>query len=113
MKSSTRPQYQRRQRILELIREGRHAGSLPNCGHFMRELAVSRRTVMRDLDYLRDDHHAPICSLRANSGTGCGNGCVRDWLVADDPYWPAPAQHSTGATFDPPPWAKTSRKAGV
>ena len=22
---------------------------------------------------------------RANSGTACGNGCVRDWLVADDP----------------------------
>ena len=30
------------------------------------------------------------CSLRANSGTGCGNGCVRDWLAADDPHWPAP-----------------------
>jgi hypothetical protein len=25
------------------------------------------------------------CSLRPNSRTGCGNGCVRDWLVADDP----------------------------
>jgi hypothetical protein len=36
------------------------AGSLPNCGHFTRELAVSRRTLMRDLDFLRDDHHAPI-----------------------------------------------------
>jgi hypothetical protein len=35
-------------RDLELIREGTRAGSLPNCGHFMRELAVSRRTVMRD-----------------------------------------------------------------
>jgi len=25
------------------------------------------------------------CSLRPNSRTGCGNGCVRDWHVADDP----------------------------
>jgi len=25
------------------------------------------------------------CLLRPNSGTGCGNGCVRDWLFAHDP----------------------------
>jgi predicted DNA-binding transcriptional regulator YafY len=60
VKSSTRPQYHRLQRILELIREGTRAGSLPNCGHFIRELEVSRRTLMRDLDFLRDDHNAPI-----------------------------------------------------
>ena len=60
MKSATRPQYHRLQRILELIREGTRNGSLPNCGHFVRELEVSRRTLMRDLDFLRDDHHAPI-----------------------------------------------------
>jgi len=60
MKTATRPQYHRLQRILELIREGTRAGSLPNCGHFTLELAVSRRTLMRDLDFLRDDHHAPI-----------------------------------------------------
>jgi len=60
MKTATRPQYHRLQRILELIREGTRAGSLPNCRHFTRELEVSRRTLMRDLDFLRDDHHAPI-----------------------------------------------------
>ena len=60
MKTATRPQYHRLQRILQMIREGTRAGSLPNCGHFTRELAVSRRTVMRDLDFLRDDHNAPI-----------------------------------------------------
>jgi proteasome accessory factor B len=60
MKTATRPQYHRLQRILELIREGTRAGSLPNCGHFVRELGVSRRTLMRDLDFLRDDHNAPI-----------------------------------------------------
>jgi len=60
MKTATRPQYHRLQRILELIREATRAGLLPHCGHFMRELQVSRRTVMRDLDFLRDDLHAPI-----------------------------------------------------
>jgi len=60
MKTATRPQYQRLQRILELIRQGTRSGSLPNCGHFTRELEVSRRTLMRDLDFLRDDRRAPI-----------------------------------------------------
>jgi predicted DNA-binding transcriptional regulator YafY len=60
MQTANRPQYHRLQRILELIREGTRTGSLPNCGHFTRELEVSRRTLMRDLDFLRDDHHAPI-----------------------------------------------------
>jgi predicted DNA-binding transcriptional regulator YafY len=60
VKSSTRPQYHRLQRLLEMVREGTRAGCLPNCGHFTRELEVSRRTLMRDLDFLRDDHHAPI-----------------------------------------------------
>jgi len=36
-----------------MVREGTRAGSRPNCGHFIRELAVSRRTLMRDLDFLR------------------------------------------------------------
>jgi predicted DNA-binding transcriptional regulator YafY len=44
---------------LELIREGTRTGSLPNCGHFIRELEVSGRTVMRDLDFLGDNLHAP------------------------------------------------------
>jgi predicted DNA-binding transcriptional regulator YafY len=43
-----------------MVREGTRAGSLPNCGHFIHELEVSRRTLMRDLDFLRDDHNAPI-----------------------------------------------------
>jgi proteasome accessory factor B len=60
MKTTTRPQYHRLQRILEVIREGARAGTLPNCGHFTRELEVSRRTLMRDLDFLRDDYHTPI-----------------------------------------------------
>jgi predicted DNA-binding transcriptional regulator YafY len=43
-----------------MVREGTRAAALPNCGHFTRELSVSRRTVMRDLDFLRDDERAPI-----------------------------------------------------
>jgi predicted DNA-binding transcriptional regulator YafY len=60
MRIATRPQYHRLQRILELIRAGTRSGSPPNCGHFTRELEVSRRTLVRDLDFLRDDLHAPI-----------------------------------------------------
>lgn len=60
MRTATRPQYHRLQRMLEMIREGSRSGSLPNCGHFTSELAASRRTLMRDLDFLRDEHHAPI-----------------------------------------------------
>jgi len=60
MKTATRPQYHRLRRILEMIRKGTRTGSLPNCGHFTCELEVSRRTLMRDLDFLRDDENAPI-----------------------------------------------------
>jgi proteasome accessory factor B len=60
MKNATRPQYYRLRRILEMIREGTRTGSLPNCGQFTRELEVSRHTLMRDLDFLRDDENAPI-----------------------------------------------------
>jgi len=57
---STRPQYYRVRRILEMIREGCRRGAPPNCGHFDRQLHVSWRTLMRDLDFLRDDEYAPI-----------------------------------------------------
>jgi predicted DNA-binding transcriptional regulator YafY len=43
-----------------MIREGARTGRAPNSGHFTRELGVSRRTVMRDLDFLRDDEKAPV-----------------------------------------------------
>jgi predicted DNA-binding transcriptional regulator YafY len=60
MKTATRPQYHRLRRILEMVREGTRSGPLPNCGDFIRELDVFRRTIMRDLDVLRDDENAPI-----------------------------------------------------
>ena len=60
IKIASRPQYHRLRRILEMIREGTRTGSLPNCRHFARELGVARRTIQRDLDFLRDDERAPI-----------------------------------------------------
>src|SRR3974390_1475046 len=68
MKIATRPQYHRLQRILEMVREGTRAGSFPNCGDFTRELEVSRRTLMRDLELLRADHRAPIASDDSRKG---------------------------------------------
>ena len=68
MRTATRPQYHRLQRILEMIREGTRAASLPNCGDFARELEVSRRTLMRDLDFLRDDLHAPLAYDESRRG---------------------------------------------
>jgi proteasome accessory factor B len=68
MKTATRPQYHRLQRVLEMIREGTRTGCFPNCGDFASELGVSRRTLMRDLDFLCDDHHAPIAYDESRKG---------------------------------------------
>ena len=50
----------RHRRVVSMIRQGMQAGHLANASLFMREFAVSRATVMRDLDALRDDEGAPI-----------------------------------------------------
>src|SRR3974390_3141460 len=60
MRITSRPQYPRLRRILEMLREASRKGSFPNCGDFRRELEVSRRTIMRDLEFLRDDEKAPV-----------------------------------------------------
>jgi len=60
MKKVSRPQQARIRRILELIREGSASGRLPNARTFREDLGVSRPTVMRDLDLLRDEERAPI-----------------------------------------------------
>jgi len=54
--SLTRPQHERIWGIVAMIREGEY----PNCSTFMRRFEVSRRTILRDLDYLRDRMMAPI-----------------------------------------------------
>jgi proteasome accessory factor B len=45
---------------MEMVREGTQSGYLANSSDFRRELGVSRRTVARDLDFLRDEENAPI-----------------------------------------------------
>lgn len=68
MKAALRPQYYRLRRILEMIREGARRGALPNCAQFKRELGVSRRTLMRDLDFLRDEENAPVAYDQSAKG---------------------------------------------
>jgi proteasome accessory factor B len=60
MKNFTRPKYARIRQILEMIREGTRAGRYPNATDFRNRLGIPRRTLMRDLDFLRDDEGAPI-----------------------------------------------------
>ena len=44
------------------------AGQLPNCATFGSELGVSRRTLMRDLDFLRDEEKAPLAYDASTGG---------------------------------------------
>ncbi len=59
-KNISRPQYYRVRHILEMIRAAGEDGKLPNARDFCRELRVSRATVIRDLDWLRDEENAPV-----------------------------------------------------
>jgi len=60
MKAGSRPQYYRIRRMVQMVREGAETGYLPNSSDFMKEFEVSRRTVARDLDFLRDEERAPL-----------------------------------------------------
>jgi len=60
MKKVSRPQYYRIQRILALIKSGTINGEYCSATVLARELDVSTRTILRDLDILRDDENAPI-----------------------------------------------------
>ena len=52
----SRPQHERIYALVRLIQARR----FPNASTFMRELEVDRRTILRDLDYLRDRMGLPI-----------------------------------------------------
>lgn len=54
-------------RLMELDRRIR-AGEYPNCLTFAVEWEVSQKTVQRDIDYLRDQHGAPIAYDRDRHG---------------------------------------------
>ena len=60
MKAGSRPQYYRIRRMVQMVREGTETGYLPNSSDFTKEFGVSRRTVARDLDFLRDEERAPL-----------------------------------------------------
>jgi len=68
MKKISRPQYHRIRRILAMIREGMRKGRYPNATDFCRELGVSRPTVMRDIEFLRDEDRAPIDYVPTHHG---------------------------------------------
>jgi len=68
MKAGSRPQYYRIRRMLQMIREGMTSGKLGNSTDFMAEFGVSRRTVARDLDFLRDEECAPLAYDDARHG---------------------------------------------
>ena len=60
MKADSRPQYYRIRRMVQMVRESAGTGYLANSSDFMKEFEVSRRTVARDLDFLRDEERAPL-----------------------------------------------------
>lgn len=52
--------FRTRWRHVLLIDERIRSGQAPNCAALARELEVCRRTVLRDIDFLRDDLGAPV-----------------------------------------------------
>jgi predicted DNA-binding transcriptional regulator YafY len=68
MKAGSRPQYYRIRRMVQMVREGTGTGYLPNSSDFIKEFEVSRRTVARDLDFLRDEERAPLAYDDARHG---------------------------------------------
>jgi len=54
--------------MVQMVREGAETGNLPNSTDFMEEFEVSRRTVARDLDFLRDEERAPLAYDDARHG---------------------------------------------
>ncbi len=55
-----KPQYRRLIFIDQKIRQGMQVGRLPNCSSLAEEWEVSRKTIQRDLEYLRDELNAPL-----------------------------------------------------
>ena len=51
-----------------MVREGAATGHMSNSSDFMKEFEVSRRTVARNLDFLRDEERAPLAYDDARHG---------------------------------------------
>ena len=54
--------------MVQMVREGAETGYLANSSDFTKEFGVSRRTVARDLDFLRDEERAPLAYDDARHG---------------------------------------------
>ena len=68
MKAGSRSQYYRIRRIVQMVREGSAGENPPNSTDFMAQFGISRRTVARDLDFLRDEERAPLAYDDARHG---------------------------------------------
>ena len=63
-KSVNRPQHERLYRMVKMLSDGGY----PNCTKFCAEFEVDRRTVLRDVEYLRDRMRVPIDFDRSRNG---------------------------------------------
>ena len=84
MTAQNRPQHYRIRRMVQMVRESNETGYLANSSDFMNEFEVSRRTVARDLDYLRDEENAPLAYDEARHG----------YVLTDPPSPSATAGHA-------------------
>ena len=75
--------------MVQMVREGTVTGHLPNSTDFMEEFEVSRRTVARDLDFLRDEERAPLAYDDARHG----------FRLTDDTYTLPPVRISRKEAF--------------
>jgi predicted DNA-binding transcriptional regulator YafY len=60
MKNNSRSQIHRQREMIIMIRDGMSRGIYANARVFMEAFEVTRRTVLRDVEALRDDQGAPI-----------------------------------------------------
>jgi len=89
MKTQNRPQSYRVRRIVEMVRESPAQGYRPSSTDFSRELGVSRRTVARDLDFLRDEENAPLAY----------DTVVRGWRLTEPTYQVPPVRVRVDEVF--------------
>jgi proteasome accessory factor B len=75
--------------MVQMVRESSETGYLANSGDFMKEFEVSRRTVARDLDYLRDEENAPLAYDEARHG----------YVLTDETYALPPVNISRKEAF--------------
>lgn len=75
--------------MVQMVRESAETGYMANSGDFMKEFEVSRRTVARDLDYLRDEENAPLAYDEARHG----------YVLTDETYALPPVNISRKEAF--------------